>query len=348
MWHGDQLYYVSDAGPAHRLNVWVYDTKTGRRRQVTKHRDYDVKWPSVGPDAIVYQYGPELRLLDLKSEQSKKVDVRIPGDHTKIRPQLFDEAVQVQDGGISATGKRAVVQARGDIWTVPAENGMPRAIARTDDSVERNPAWSPDGKWIAYTSDKTGEYEIYIAQSDGRGETKKLTNRKGSYIEELFWSPDSEKIAFFDSSGTLYILDVESKDVKKVYKRATGGRGVSVSWSHDSNWMTFADRPTMREACSAVFLYNLDEGRTDTGHQHACSTTPGRPSTATASSSTSRACRTSPRSPPVTTSTRGSTTRPTACLPCRYARTSSGPRPRERRGGVGRRGRRRGRRRSGR
>ncbi|MCK4409797.1 MAG: PDZ domain-containing protein, partial [Candidatus Eisenbacteria sp.] len=258
MWHGDKLYYVSDAGPAHRLNVWVYDTKTERTRQITKHREYDVKWASIGPDAIVYQYGPELRLLDLESERGGSVDVRIPGDHTRVRPQLFDTADELHGGGISASGVRAVVQARGDIWTIPAENGMPRTITRTDDAVERNPVWSPDGRWIAYTSDESGEYEIYVTQSDGRGETKKLTNRKGSYIEELTWSPDSEKIAFFDSSGTLFILDVESKDTTEVYKRATGGRGVHVSWSHDSHWLTFADALSMREYNPVVFLYNLD------------------------------------------------------------------------------------------
>ena len=258
MWHGDELYYVSDAGPAHRLNVWVYDTGTERSRQITKHSDYDVKWASIGPDAIVYQYGPELRLLDLESERGSSVDVRVPGDHTRIRSQLFNAAEEIQDGSASSTGVRAVIQARGDIWTIPAENGMPRTITRTDDAIERNPTWSPDGKWIAYTSDESGEYEIYIAQSDGRGETKKLTNRNGSYIEGLTWSPDSEKIAFFDSSGTLYILDVESKDTTKVYKRATGGRGVDVSWSHDSHWLTFADALSMREGNYVVFLYNLD------------------------------------------------------------------------------------------
>jgi tricorn protease len=259
MWHGDDLYYVSDAGPAHRLNVWVYDTKTERSRQITKHRDYDVKWASIGPDAIVYQYGPELRLLDLKSERGGAVDVRIPGDHTRVRPQLFDAADELQGGGISATGMRAVVQARGDIWTIPAENGMPRAITRTDGAVERSPTWSPDGQWIAYTSDESGEYEIYVTQSDGRGETKKLTSRKGSYIEDLTWSPDSAKIAFFDSGGTLFILDIESKDTTNVYKRGIGGRGVNVSWSHDSHWLTFADAVSMREGNSVVFLYNLDE-----------------------------------------------------------------------------------------
>jgi tricorn protease len=259
MWHGHEIYYVSDAGPAHRLNVWVYDTTTERSRQITKHADYDVKWASIGPDEIVYQYGPELRLLDLESERSSAVDVRVPGDHTKIRPQLFDAAEEIQEDSASSTGKRAAIQARGDIWTIPAENGMPRAITRTDDAIERNPAWSPDGKWIAYTSDESGEYEIYVAQSDGRGETKKLTNRNGSYIEGLTWSPDSEKIAFFDSSGTLYVLDVESKDTTKAYKRATGGRGVSVSWSHDSRWLTFADERSMRKANPVVFLYNLEE-----------------------------------------------------------------------------------------
>jgi tricorn protease len=263
MWHGDKLYYVSDAGSAHRLNVWVYDTKTGQKRQVTKHTDYDVKWASIGPGdggngEIVYQYGPELRLLDLGSEKSRAVEVIVPGDHVQVRPRLFDEAEQTQEGGISATGKRAVLQARGDIWTVPAENGMPRAITRTDNAIERIPVWSPDGQWIAYTSDADGEYQIYIAQSDGRGDTKKLTSRKRGFIEELFWSPDSKKIAFFDSTGRLYILDVESKDVKEIYKRATGGRGVHVNWSHDSNWLTFADEPSMRQL-TAVYLYNLGD-----------------------------------------------------------------------------------------
>jgi tricorn protease len=258
MWHGSTLYYVSDAGPAHRLNVWAYDTKTERHRQVTKHRDYDVKWASIGPDDIVYQYGPELRLLDLDNERGSAVDVRIPGDHAKVRPQVFDVSEEIQDGGISSTGKRVVFQARGDVWTVPAENGMPRAITRTDGTIERHPTWSPDGQWIAYTSDETGNYEVYVTQSDGRGETTRLTNRRGSYIEGLTWSPDSEKIAFFDSSGRLYILDVESKDVSEIYKRPTGGRGVHVSWSHDSNWLTFSDNPAVRRN-TAVFLYNLPE-----------------------------------------------------------------------------------------
>jgi tricorn protease len=262
MWQGDQLFYVSDAGPAHRLNVWVYDMKTGRKRQVTKHREYDVRWASNGPGErgrgeIVYQYGPELRLLDCESEKSRTVEVRIPGDHTRVRPQLFDASDEIQSAGISATGKRAVAQARGDIWTVPAENGMARAITRTDGVVERNPAWSPDGKWIAYSSDETGEYELYMAQSDGRGETEKLTNRKGGYIEELFWSPDSEKIAFFDNTGTLNIVDVESRDVERPYKKATGGRGTPLSWSHDSQWLTFAEAPSMMRN-SVVYLYNVE------------------------------------------------------------------------------------------
>jgi tricorn protease len=264
MWHGDKLYYVSDGGSSHRLNVWVYDMDTGRKRQVTKHSDYDVKWAAIGPgDAgkgeIVYQYGNELRLLNLETENSREVTVEIPGDHSKVRPRRFDVTEQLQAAGLSKTGKRVVAQARGDIWTIPAENGMPRTITRTDDVVERHPEWSPDGKWIAYVSDETGEYEIYITQSDGRGETKKLTNLRGGYIEGINWSPDSEKIAFFDSSGRLRILDVESKDLKQVYKRTLHGRGVGISWSHDSNWLAFADNPSERVLNTAVFLYSLPD-----------------------------------------------------------------------------------------
>lgn len=262
MWHGDRLYYVSDAGSSHRLNIWVYDMDTGRKRQVTKHSDYDVKWASIGPGdggqgEIVYQYGNELRLLNLETENSRKVTVEIPGDHSKVRPRRFDVTEQLRSAALSATGKRAVVETRGDIWTIPAENGMPRAIKRTDGVVERHPVWSPDGKWIAYVSDETGEYEIYITQSDGRGETKKLTSLRGGYIEDLEWSPDSEKIAFFDSSGRLRFLDVESRDLKQIYKRAALGRGVGISWSHDSNWLAFADNPTARQLNTVVFLYSL-------------------------------------------------------------------------------------------
>ncbi len=261
MWHGDKIYYLSDGGSRHFLNIWVYDTATGERRQVTKHVDVDVKFPSVGPGdhgqgEIVYQLGAELRVLDLGTEKSRVVRVTIPGDRPRIRPQMVDASVYIDDGDVSATGKRAVLSARGDIWSLPAENGSPVDMTRTDGVAERDPSWSPDGKWIAYFSDETGEYELYIKQSDGAGETKRLTSSELGYMFDPTWSPDSKKIAFKDQRGYAYVQDVDGGSPKKFYQSASGAYGFKISWSSDSNWIAFSDAVSPRSQ-SAIWLYDV-------------------------------------------------------------------------------------------
>ncbi len=261
MWHGNNVYYLSDGGPHHLLNIWVYDVTTGERRQLTKHTDADVKFPSVGPGdhgqgEIVYQLGSELRVLDLGTEKSRVVRVTIPGDRPHIRPQIVDASDFIQDGDVSKTGKRAVFSARGDIWTVPAENGSPVNMTRTDGVAERDPAWSPDGKWIAYFSDESGEYELYIKQSDGAGDTKKLTSDKLGFMFDPVWSPDSKKIAYKDQRGAVYIHDVEGGGTKKIYQSPSGSWGLQTSWSSDSNWIAFADAVSPR-TLSCVWLYDV-------------------------------------------------------------------------------------------
>ncbi len=258
MWHGKKLYYVSDAGPRHIVNIWVYDTETGERRQVTHHEEYDVEWPSIGPSEIVYQLGPELRLLDLDTEKSRVITVTIPGDRPEIRPKAVDAGDLVFESGISSTGKRAVVEARGDIWTLPAEKGSAVNLTRTDGVAERDPAWSPDGRWIAFFSDKSGEYELHIVQSDGLGEERQLTKLRAGFLFHPVWSPDSEKISFWDQTGTLYVHDIEKGRTAKVYKSITGSWYPRVSWSSDSNWLTFADRESVRKLAS-IWLYNLED-----------------------------------------------------------------------------------------
>jgi tricorn protease len=266
MWHGDKLYYVSDKGSNHRMNIWVYDTTSGTMRQVTDHKDYDVKWPSIGPGdhgqgEIVYQLGPELRLLDLGTEKSRRVRVTIPGDRPRLRLQREDASDLIFSGGISSTGKRAVVGARGDVWTLPAEKGYAINLTRTDGVAERDPAWSPDGKWIAYFSDASGEYELMIAQSDGRGEQRQVTKLKPGYLFSPVWSPDSKKIAFWDQTGTLRVCDVESGDAKKVYQSPSGSWRSRVSWSSDGNWLALADGKTVREP-SSIWLIDLGNEKT--------------------------------------------------------------------------------------
>ncbi len=235
MWHGSKVYYVSDAGSNHLLNIWVHDTADGSNRQVTEHGDYDVRWPSIGPGhhgqgEIVYQLGPELRLLDLESERSEVVRVTIPRDRPRLRVQREDASDYIQDGTISSTGKRVVVGARGDIWTLPAEKGSPVNLTRTSGAAERDPSWSPDGKWISYFSDESGEYELYITQSDGLGETKKLTSMDGGkkvhelefgYRHRVSWSHDSNWLAFVDATvpggqWSIYLLDLANDELHNV------------------------------------------------------------------------------------------------------------------------------------
>ncbi len=261
MWNGSDVYYVSDAGSRHRLNIWVYDTKTSERRQVTKHADYDVKWPSIGPGPdgdgeIVYQLGSEMRLLDLKIGRSHAVEITVPGDRPRLRMKSYDASDTLSEGDISATGVRAVVSARGDIWSLPAENGTPQNLTRTNGVAERDPAWSPDGRWIAYFSDETDRYELYIKQSDGKGETRRLTSEKLGFLNSPVWSPNSEMIAFWDETGTLHLHDIEDKKTRSVHK-AYSYHSPGISWSSDSNWISFADVVSDREN-SAVFLYDVE------------------------------------------------------------------------------------------
>ncbi|MCA9295720.1 MAG: PD40 domain-containing protein, partial [Phycisphaerales bacterium] len=174
MWHGRNVYYVSDDGPEHRLNIWKYDTTTGEREQITHFSEFDIKWPAIGPGPegngeIVFQNGARLFLLDLESRKSTAVNVRIPGARPNVREHTVDASRFIQGWDISPTGIRAVVQARGDVWTLPAKNGMPRNLTRTNGVAERDPAWSPDGRWISYFSDENGEYDLYVTQSDGKG-----------------------------------------------------------------------------------------------------------------------------------------------------------------------------------
>ncbi len=263
MWHGNEIYYLSDDGRGHRLNIWVYDVETGETREVTTYRDYDVKWPSIGPGSngqgeIVYQHASDVYLLDLGTKKARRVSITVPGDRAKVRTQAFDVSELIFNRNVSSTAKRAVVEARGDIWTLPAKKGSPINLTRTSGVAERDPSWSPDGKWIAYFSDETGEYELYVKQSDGRGDTRRLTSAKGGYLYSPAWSPDSKWICFWDKTGTLHLTDAENGKTRTVDHFKGWGRQARVSWSHDSNWMAYS-LPAGMTTPRAIWLYNVEE-----------------------------------------------------------------------------------------
>lgn len=263
MWHKHSVYYLSDAGAEHRLNIWRYDTRTGRNEQVTRFKDWDVKWPSLGPGTdgngeIVYQYGSGLFLLDLKTNQSREVQVRIPGDRPTIRPGSVDVSRYIADWSISPTGKRAAIEARGDIWTSPTKEGMPRNLTHTNGKAERSPSWSPDGRWIAYFSDATGEYELYITQSDGKGETKQLTRNGNAFRYNPVWSPDSKHLTFTDKTGMLYLYSFDTGQVKDIDREQWGGYP-DVSWSFDNKWIAY-DKTDEKTRVGCIWIYNIETG----------------------------------------------------------------------------------------
>lgn len=264
MWHKSKVYYLSDAGDTHRLNIWSFDSNSGEREQITKFSDFDCKWPSMGPgvsDAgeIVFSNGSDLYLLDLASKKSNVVDVTIPGDRPTLRNNKVDAAEFIEGGDLSRTGKRVAIEARGDIWTAPVKNGSPRNLTRSSGAAERDPIWSPDGQWIAYLSDETGEYEVYVTQSDGRGETRQLTSNGDCYRYMDSWSPDSKHLTFSDKTGKLFLLDLETKESKLVDTDPTASQ-IDASWSHNSQWICYSRNSNDRTPISSIWVYNVKDG----------------------------------------------------------------------------------------
>jgi tricorn protease len=258
-WLGQTVYFLSDRDWL--MNVWAYDTGSKQLRQVTTFKDYDVKSLDAGGGAVVFEQGGRIHLLDPKAGRHAPVHITVRGDFPWLTPQWRPVAPRILNGAISPTGKRAVFEARGEIFTVPAEKGDWRNLTQTADVAERNPAWSPDGKWISYFSDRGGEYRLMIAAQDGAGEAREIVLPEPTFYFTPEWSPDSKKILFTDTDLRLWIVDVASG--KAVHADTDNymapQRSMNPAWSPDSRWVAYAKR--LHTQLHAIFLYDTASGK---------------------------------------------------------------------------------------
>jgi tricorn protease len=258
MWSGDTIYFLSDRDENKRMNLYAYDTKSKETRVLTHFTDFDIKFPSLGPTAIVFENGGYIYRFDLASGQAVKVPIFIDDDQVSARSKVTNVSSRITNFEISPDGKRALFGARGEIFTVPAKYGNTRDLTNTPGIHERNSKWSPDGKWIAYVSDATGEDEIYLRPQDGTGTPVQLTFNADTYKYGFLWSPDGKKIAWTDKLFRLQYLDVGTKKVTLIDRAKTTEMG-SFAWSPDSRWITFS-KPEI-EGMPKVYLYALDGGK---------------------------------------------------------------------------------------
>jgi tricorn protease len=257
MWHEDTIYFLSDRDGQRKLNLWAYDLKTKATRQVTEFTEYDVKWPSLGPDAIVFENGGTLCLMDLATATSRPVHIRVPCDLPQTRPVLKTVSDRIESYSLSPSGKRALFEARGEVFTVPEKHGSVRNLTNTSGVAERDPRWAPDGKYVAYFCDKTGEYELYIRPGDGTGEEKQVTQGGSAFRYGPLWSPDSKKIAFSDKTGSLFVVAVATGHITFVDKDEWD-RMSSYAWSPDSRWLTYSKQGANRRG--NIMIYDANDG----------------------------------------------------------------------------------------
>ena len=262
MWIGDKIYLLSDRNGT--MSLFRYDGDGKAPIQAIADPGADLRSAKAGPGGIVYEQFGKISIFDLASGKSRPVGIEIAADLSEVRPRIENVSDEIEGAGISPTGVRAVFEAHGEILTVPAEKGDVRNLTRTPGVMERTPAWSPDGQWIAYFSDENREYALHVRAQTGEGVEKKipLTGRSAFYAAPQ-WSPDSKHIAFRDNQLGIWRLEISTGALTRIDSEPYYRRWLSelepVSWSPDSKWIAYNRQ--LKNQLSALFLHSVTSGK---------------------------------------------------------------------------------------
>ena len=258
MWKGDQIYFLSDRDDNKRMNLFVYDVGTKKTRKLTDFSDFDIKFPSMGRQAIVFENGGYLYRYDLQQQACTQVSISIQEDLNGGRGGLISVSGNVTNYEIAPDGKRALFGARGDVFTVPAQHGAVRNLTHSPGVHERNSTWSPNGKWIAYISDASGEDEIWVVSQDGSGPARQVTKNAETYKYHLEWSPDSRRVLWGDKRLRLRFANIRSGKITEV-DTSEKWEFRDYAWSPDSRWIVYTKAEV--GAMNKVWLYSLRDKR---------------------------------------------------------------------------------------
>lgn len=252
MWGPEnRIYYISDRDG--RMNLFWTALTSKETRQLTTFKDFDIKFPSIGKDSIVFEQAGYIWRYDLASGKAAPVPIEVKEDFASGRSALVDASKHLGSVNLAPDGERVIAVARGDLFSVPAKDGTPRNLTKTSIAHERDAVWSPDGKWIAYNSDASGENELYVRPQDGQGAVVQVTSGADTYYYQPVWSPDSKKLLWADRLQRLRYVDVATKAVTLVDQDKTG-EIQSYNWSPDSQWIAWA-RPEETEL-TKVYLFS--------------------------------------------------------------------------------------------
>ena len=255
MWKDNSIYFVSDRD--WRMNLYRYDMETEELSKLTNFEEYDVKFPSMGKEQLVFENGGYLYKMDLDNHETSRVPVKISNDQLASRHEIVDASEKIRDAGLSPNGKRVAFSARGDVFSVPAREGITYNLTSSSGNHDRNAKWSPDGKHVAYISDKTGEYEIYMQDQQGEADPVQLTREGSTYKYRLTWAPDSKKIMWSDAEFRLKYINVNTREATLV-DTSKFGEIQDYTWSPDGQWITYSKESD--NDMSVVWVYNTQNG----------------------------------------------------------------------------------------